>query len=287
MAFATAIGFFNTIWPSPGVASTLNYTSGSPNYPNIDFSYTKDIAEDRLTLGRILEGGILQCWKIYGLSKNEGNPYSGSYRRTIIGHNYISHIFGDPGMLFPTEAVEPIPEDSVSVTYTISPDMFIADKSHKMIINISLPFEAKIGLYNKTTGKIERYYGKKASIYAPSTKHEYLLSVVKANRLPFFLNITESTPKSGANAVLPQLTSASQQPGNAYVDITVDFQNCMTEHAEVTISDMYGNNIGNSVVSTDENSCSVKITQPTTGIGLVTLSVDGTVIDATKINILK
>lgn len=280
------IGYINTIWPYPGVNSTLNCHGNNPQYPNMDYSYQSISDEDRLTLGNILEGGILHNWRLFGNSSVDSVDFQRN-KDSLNKVAHLSHIFGDPGMLFPTEAVEPIPEDSVSVTYKISPDMFIADKSHKMIINISLPFEAKIGLYNKTTGKIERYYGKRASIYAPSTKHEYVLSVVKANRLPFFLNITESTPKSGANAVLPQLTSASQQPGNASVDITVDFQDCMTEHAEVTISDMYGNNIGNSVVSPDENSCSVKITQPITGIGLVTLSVDGTVIDATKINIVK
>ena len=130
------IGYINTIWPYPGVNSTLNCHGNNPQYPNMDYSYQSISDEDRLTLGNILEGGILHNWRLFGNSSVD----SVDFKRNKASLNkvaHLSHLFGDPGMLFPTEAVEPIPEDSVSVTYTISPDMFIADKSHEMIINVS------------------------------------------------------------------------------------------------------------------------------------------------------
>ena len=288
-ALALGMGYINTIWPNPGIESNYYFTSeGTPSYPILEYSYCSLKEEDRLTLGSILEGGILFNWHLFGCgSYTKPDPFSLSGKIGPISLAHMTHLFGDPGMMFPTEAVEAIPSDSVSVNINFSPDRSFSDGSYRMVIGVSLPFEAKIGLYNKTTRKIERYYGKTALVYAPSNKNEYVLSIVKANKLPYFLSITEESIKTMSKVSSPQLTSVSQKPGDSSVDVTVDFKDCSPERSEITVTDIYGNTMGKSTINPEENSCTVKVTQPTSGVGLVMLSADGVVVDATKINIIK
>lgn len=146
-----ACGFFDAIWPTPGLRPVFP----SHSYSDIDASTPK------YRLGQILDRGCLFMDQAWGQS-----PILRLYTKEVF------HLFGDPAMPVWTEL--PVPFEGISVNR--GPSTVTITKSNQ---------EGIIAIYDSSVNKVMTSDGMKIE-YQCQDSSKVSVSVTASNRIPFF-----------------------------------------------------------------------------------------------------
>ena len=148
---ALATGMFDAIWPNPGLSIRIPDT-------NSDFSTTPS---PTYALGQILAQGEVRMTETYGV-----------YDQYVIYTHEIFHCFGDPSMMFYTEA----PSSFGNV--------LIDRGTNNISVSLGAQESARITVYNPKSGEMKSYFGN-AAVVQTSTPDESIVCVSAHNRIPF------------------------------------------------------------------------------------------------------
>ncbi|MBR6187385.1 MAG: hypothetical protein IKQ59_00230 [Prevotella sp.] len=146
-------GMFDAIWPGPELwpalpnTNAINTAAPTPTY----------------RLGQILDQGLRRVWEAY-------NGFGGLANQLIIQREHeLFHCFGDPSMMFHTEAPTPFSNAYVS-------------RNNGMMYVYTGGEEAKITFYNRSTGAVESFYG---TSYTYLDDDDVTVCISAHNKIPY------------------------------------------------------------------------------------------------------
>lgn len=240
-------GMMDAIWPNPGLLPRFNI----PQIGNV--TQTPAIVK---RLGHILEQGLFRM-----------NEQWGTYSKNTSLYQYeVFHLFGDPSMYFFTE--KPIDFSDVEI---------VRDETG---IHVSTNGElASISFFNQATGTAYKY--ETDEIFFPTDDQKNTIVCLTGYNHRTYLNGIQ-TPIAEEPELSPAIIRCTSK-NNAVASVKV-FPGNISRNITVSISDITGRHICSTSLQTDMNAADLELPLAEAGgVYVVSLCVDGTVVDTKKI----
>ena len=268
-ASTLALGIFKTIWPNPEYDTNFLDPDRTISLDPYQFAYDNKhncyVQEERLTLGNILDLATRYTY----FSNLIYQPTNQTNNHEI--KNFF-HIYGDPGVFFNTET----PVDIENVHFSINSISNHLTNSTIHYFTISLEDNVIIGVYNKTTNAVTRYYTNRVD-HIVGEHDTYHVVITQHNKRPleFYVEdgvISASGPYIGDEVQTPvlRMTNVTQTGTNTInVSYSFDKTECMEYNGTIAVKDLSNNTLAEESVTDECGTISLSAPGMRPGINVV------------------
>ncbi len=241
-----AEGMFNAIWPEPGL---------EPVFPKSTPTGIEN-ASPVYELGKILRKGMESVTAKYGTGG------------TALQTKLLFHVFGDPSMELRTDFKGYLPAGL----------KYYNEVSYQLDLT-NTPWDVRVTVYNTKTGKTSHNTGKFCLISKSELPYCYI-ALRAHNYAPRIITPTIAGQLAAGIAEPARIVSCSSMGGNTEIELETAESD---RDINVTVTNVFGNHVASTSVDTGDADNKVRFESLPAGIYVVTLSIDGTVVDSKRL----